>query len=164
MADTAGDLSIRRAGAHDRAVLTALAWRLTAFPLPAWRTPGSIAAADARDMLNAVAVSEGTPPGAAPDAEVFIAERDRDAVGCLHMLVTTDFFGVRHAHISVIATTEAAEGSGVGRALIVHAEAWARQRGLTLLTLNVFAANGRARQFYEKAGFAPETLKYVKPL
>jgi ribosomal protein S18 acetylase RimI-like enzyme len=121
VADTAPDLTIRRAAAHDRAVLTALAWRLTAFPLPAWRTPGSIAAADARDMLNVVGVNEGAPPGAAPDAEVFIAERNREAVGCLHMLVTTDFFGGRHAHISVIATTEAAEGSGVGRALIAHA-------------------------------------------
>ena len=75
--------------------------------------------------------------------------------------MTTDFFGTRHAHISVIATTEAAEGSGVGRALLAHAEAWARERGLTLLTLNVFASNARARRFYEKAGWAPEMLKYT---
>ena len=80
------------------------------------------------------------------------------------MLGDTDFFGNRHAHISVIATTEAAEGTGVGRALLEHAEAWSRDRGYSLLTLNVFVANDRARRFYERAGMAAEMMKYVKPL
>jgi ribosomal protein S18 acetylase RimI-like enzyme len=75
-----------------------------------------------------------------------------------------DFFGRHHAHISVIATSEAAEGTGVGRALMEYAEQWARKRNLTLLTLHVFAANARARRFYEKAGMAPEFLKYAKEL
>lgn len=76
----------------------------------------------------------------------------------------TDFFGRHHAHISVIATTAAAEGTGVGRALMEFAEAWARERHLPLLTLHVFAANTRARRFYERAGMAPEFLKYAKEL
>jgi ribosomal protein S18 acetylase RimI-like enzyme len=91
-----------------------------------------------------------------------MAERTAVPVGCLHMQMPTDFFGRRHAHISVIATTEAAEGSGVGRALMAHAEAWTRRRKLPLLTLNVFDANARARRFYERAGFTPEVIKYVK--
>ena len=99
-----------------------------------------------------------------PDNEVWIAERSGVVAGCLHVLLTTDFFGTRHAHISVIATTEAAEGSGAGRALLAHAEQWARDRGQALLTLNVFASNARARRFYERAGLAPEMLKYAKPL
>jgi ribosomal protein S18 acetylase RimI-like enzyme len=99
-----------------------------------------------------------------PDDQVFVAERQGLAVGCLHILATTDFFGRRHAHISVIASTEAAEGTGVGRALMEFAENWARQRQLTLLTLHVFATNTRARRFYEQAGMAPEFLKYAKPL
>ena len=64
----------------------------------------------------------------------------------------------------MIATTAAAEGSGVGRALMAHAEEWTRHRDLPLLTLNVFASNTRARRFYEKAGFDPEFLKYAKPM
>jgi GNAT superfamily N-acetyltransferase len=136
-------------------VLVALAARLTAFDLPPWRQPGAIASADAREMLEAVST-------AAPDNEVFIAERDGTATGCLHILGLTDFFGTRHAHISVIATTEAAEGLGVGRALLEYAEDWARRRGHNLLTLNVFAANDRARRFYERAGLVPEMLKYAK--
>src|SRR5690606_29159690 len=61
--------------------------------------------------------------------------------------------------ISVIATTGAAEGTGVGRALMAHAETRARERGLSLLTLNVFATNARARRFYERAGYAVEMVK-----
>jgi GNAT superfamily N-acetyltransferase len=148
---------MRVAGVADEAVLTELAWRLTAFELPPWRKPEDIATADAREMIAAVRV-------AAPDNEVWVAERAGRVAGCLHILATTDFFGRRHAHISVIATTEAAEGTGVGRALLAHAEAWARERDLLLLTLNVFASNSRARRFYEKAGWAPEMIGYVKPL
>jgi GNAT superfamily N-acetyltransferase len=134
-----------------------LAGRLTSFELPPWRRPEEIAVADAREMTDAL--RSGTRSN-----EVLIAERDGKPVGCLHVLETKDFFGTAHAHISVIATTEQAEGSGVGRALLAHAEEWARQRGHTLLTLNVFAANARARGFYERAGWTPEMLKYAKPL
>ena len=152
-----GVILIRPATGADEAVLVELAARLTTFDLPPWRKPGDIATADAREMMDVVRAEP-------PDNEVLIAERAGVPVGCLHILATTDFFGTRHAHVSVIATTEAAEGSGVGRALLQHAEGWARRRGHALLTLNVFAANGRARRFYEQAGLSPEMMKYVKPL
>ena len=148
---------IRAARTTDQPALVALAERLTAFDLPPWRRPEDISTADARDMVAAVTAG-------AADNEVWIADRSGIVVGCLHVLAMTDFFGTRHAHISVLATTEAAQGSGVGRALLGHAEAWARERGLRLITLNVFAANSRARRFYEKGGWAPEMLKYTKPL
>ena len=142
----------------DERALVELARRLaSSFDLPPWRRPDDIATADAREMMEAVR-------SASPGNEVFIAERGGVPVGCLHVLETTDFFGTRHAHISVIATTEAAQGSGVGRALLEHAEDWARSRGHSLLTLNVFVANERARRFYERAGLVPEMLKYTKPL
>ena len=89
-----------------------------------------------------------------------IAERRGEVVGCLHVLATTDFFGLRHAHVSVLATTAAAEGTGVARALMAHAEAWTAKRGLPLLTLNVFDRNARARRFYEQSGFEVEMVKY----
>lgn len=152
-----GAIHMRPAAESDQALLTQLAVRLTAFDVPAWRRPADIATADAREMMDAVQAES-------PDNEVLIAERGGVPVGCLHVLSATDFFGTRHAHISVIATTEAAEGSGVGQALLRHAEGWARHRGYPLLTLNVFAANSRARRFYERAGWSAEMMKYVKPL
>ena len=148
---------IRPATSSDRDTLKQLARRLADFDLPPWRTANEIADADARAMLAAVSAARR-------DDEVFIAERSGHEVGCLHILATTDFFGRRHAHLSVIATSADAAGSGVGRALMEFAEAWSRERALTMLTLNVFATNARARRFYERNGMAPEVLKYVKEL
>ena len=149
------DLTLRRATAADEPALAVLAMRLTAFELPAWRAPHEISDADAKAMIAAAA-------GDDPDDEVLIAERDGELVGCLHVLAVTDFFGLRHGHVSVIATTESAEGSGVARTLIEHAEHWTTERGLPLLTLNMFAGNARARRFYEIAGFEVEMVKYAK--
>lgn len=149
------ELTVRPATAADEPILAALAVRLTAFELPSWRAPRDISDADARAMLAAVAAGD-------PDNEVLIAERAGEAMGCLHVLAVTDFFGLRHGHVSVIATTAAAEGSGVARTLIDSAEKWTAQRSLPLLTLNVFATNARARRFYEIAGFEVEMVKYAK--
>ena len=151
------DVTIRLATPADDSTLVALAVRLTAFPLPPWRTAVEIASADARAMRETIQARR-------PDDDVLIAERNGTVVGCLHILAVTDFFGRRHAHISVLATTEAAEGSGVGRALMAYAEGWTRERELALLTLNVFAENTRARRFYEHAGFVHEVMKYAKVL
>ena len=149
------DLTLRRASAADEPALAHLASRLTAFELPVWRAPHEISDADARAMLAAAANSD-------PDDEVLIAERDGEVVGCLHVLAVTDFFGLRHGHVSVIATTEAAEGSGVARALMAYAERWTAERRLPLLTLNMFAGNERAQRFYEQGGFQVEMVKYAK--
>ena len=146
---------IRRATADDEAALLAMADRMADFPVPRWRAPGEIIAADGRDVVRAAIAND-------PDHDVFVAEIDGVPAGCLYVHPAQDFFGRRHAHISVIATTAAAEGTGVGRALMAHAEAWASGRSLSLLTLNVFAANARARRFYERAGFEVEMIKYAK--
>jgi len=152
-----GELVIRPAAGRDEAAVLLLADRLAGFELPRWRTASEVIGADARAMLRALRA-------ATSDDVVFVAEREGRPVGCLHVLATTDFFGLRHAHVSVIATSAAAERSGVGTALLEHAEAWARDRDLPLLTLNVFAANSRARQFYERAGMRVEFVKYAKPV
>jgi ribosomal protein S18 acetylase RimI-like enzyme len=151
------ELVIRRAAQGDEAALLRLAERLAAFELPRWRKSADVIGADAEAMLEAVRANR-------TDDDVFVAERGDEAVGCLHVLKATDFFGLRHAHISVIATSASAERSGVGRALMAYAEEWARSRELPILTLNVFAANQHARQFYERAGMDVEFVKYAKPI
>jgi GNAT superfamily N-acetyltransferase len=66
--------------------------------------------------------------------------------------------------VAVLAVAAEAEGQGVGRALLEAAEGWTREQGLSMLTLNVFEGNTRARTVYERLGYAPETLRYVKTL
>ena len=156
-ADVTSGVTIRTATRADEPALMRLAERMANFTVPAWRSAKEITDADGRSMVSAVGLAH-------PDSEVFIAERDGAVAGCLHMLVSRDFFGRRHAHISVIAVSEEAEGTGAGRTLMAYAERWARDRDLRVITLNVFAANARARRLYEKAGFEVELLKYAKPL
>lgn len=151
------ELTIRAATRADEPALMTLSERMANFAVPPWRSAEEITDADGRSMVNAIGLAH-------PDSEVFIAERDGTVAGCLHLLVSRDFFGRRHAHISVIAVSEEAEGTGAGRTLMAFAERWARERGLHVITLNVFAANARARRLYEKAGFAVELVKYAKPL
>jgi ribosomal protein S18 acetylase RimI-like enzyme len=151
------DLVIRAATALDADALRQLAGRLAEFELPAWRAAERISSADAAAMLESVRAGQESD-------QVFIAQRAGTVVGCLHVLEITDFFALRHGHVSVLATSREAEGSGVARALMGFAEEWTRRRALPLLTLNVFAHNGRARRFYEVAGFVPELVKYAKAI
>lgn len=151
------DPVIRTARPADVPVLLELSGRMANFELPPWRTAAEITEADGSAMVDALSAGH-------PESEVFVAERGGVPAGCLHMVVAADFFGRRHAHISVIATSAEAEGTGVGRALMAFADDWARRRRLPLITLNVFAANTRARRLYEKAGFEVELLKYAKRL
>jgi len=148
---------IRRAEGRDEAALLRLAGRLAAFELPVWRDSATVIGADADAMLAAARTNLA-------DENVFVAEAGDEVVGCLHVLAATDFFGLRHAHVSVIAASAAAEGSGVGRALLAYAEEWGRLRRLPLLTLNAFANNTRARLFYERAGMSVEFVKYAKAI
>jgi GNAT superfamily N-acetyltransferase len=156
-ADYLSDATIRPATAKDEAALTALAVRLGECPLPSWRSPDEIATADLRAMVNAVRAGDS-------NNEVFVAERAAAVVGCLHVLTETDFFGKRHSHLSVLSVAASEEGTGLATRLIAHAEDWTRARGLHMITLNVIDGNARARRLYERRGFKPEIVRYVKPL
>jgi len=69
-----------------------------------------------------------------------------------------------HDYPSLFAVAAAHEGQGVGRALLAHAERWAREHGCALLTLAVLPGNTRARALYEAAGFDTDLLRLAKPL
>jgi GNAT superfamily N-acetyltransferase len=77
----------------------------------------------------------------------------------------TDYFThERHGHLSIIIVTEQGEGRGVGRALLDAVDAWAVEQGHRFITLNVFSGNRRARTVYERAGYAEDTVRYLKEL
>jgi ribosomal protein S18 acetylase RimI-like enzyme len=151
-------VAIRSATSADRAFLDAISDRLADFDRPAWRTHEEIADGDRRALLEALDQSR-------PGTELFIAELDGAPAGCLLMWTLEDYFSQQwHAHVSVIAVTRAAEGHGVGRALMEHAERWARQRGHQSITLSVFEGNRRAQALYERVGYATEMRRMIKRL
>jgi ribosomal protein S18 acetylase RimI-like enzyme len=151
-------VSIRTAAASDRAFLQQIAERLADFDLPPSRTAAEVAEAD-RSALNKALDHpiSGT--------ELFVAELNGRRAGCLLMWTLQDYFsGGWHSHISVIAVTREAEGKGVGRALMRHAETWARERGHQTITLSVFEGNRRAQSLYERMGYRTEIRRYSKQL
>ena len=151
-------VAIRLATPADRDFLHRLASRLADFDRPAWRSADEIADGDRRALDDAL-----DDPQAA--TELFVAELAGERAGCLLMWTLEDYFSQDwHAHISVIAVTRDAEGQGVGRALMEHAESWARGRGHRSITLSVFDGNHRARTLYERVGFSTEMRRMTKRL
>ncbi len=153
----AGGIRIRPAVKADRPFVLAAAGRLADFGPPPWRTAGEIVEADAR-VLRAFfdRPAEGS--------SLLLAEsEDGLPLGFVYLEAARDYF-VReaHGHVGIVAVVLEAEGRGAGTALMRAAETWARKRGYRRLTLNVFDGNARARSLYERLGYRPETLRYVK--
>jgi ribosomal protein S18 acetylase RimI-like enzyme len=151
-------VAIRSVTPADRGFLATLAERLADFDRPGWRSHEDIADGDRRALFEAIDAPR-------PGTELFIAELDGIRAGCLLMWTLEDYFSQQwHAHVSVLAVTRQAEGQGVGRALMDYAEAWARQRGHTNITLSVFAGNHRAQALYTRAGYVVEMHRMIKLL
>lgn len=157
--DTSAPILIRAGKAEDREWILPLSARLHDFGPPPWRPRAEMDAAVARAIAPAL---EAPGSGAA----VFVAEdADRSPLGFVHVHTARDFFtDEEHGHVSDLVVAPGAEGRGVGRALMAAGEGWSRARGHRLLTLNVFGGNTRARELYERLGFAADTMKLVKVL
>jgi GNAT superfamily N-acetyltransferase len=151
---------IRPAVPSDRAFVLALADRLVdGFDAPSHRTKPELIEGDRR----ALDAWFDNPPKA--DEAMLIAELDGTPAGCAFVVTLVDYFNERpHAHLSVLAVAKAAEGKGVGSALLEACEQWARKRGSDRLTLSALVTNSRARALYERRGFGGEYIRYVLPL
>jgi GNAT superfamily N-acetyltransferase len=158
---TLSTIHVRNARFTDRDQLLALVPRLRAFGPGPLRPVADLDRAE-RDALAAALDS------AATDAAIFVAVDARSAdqvAGVAYVLSTTDYFTHEsHAHLSILAVAEQAEGQGAGRALLDAVERWAGARGYRMITLNVFAENERARRVYERAGYTPDTVRYAKEI
>lgn len=152
-------IAIRPAGPDDLAFLFRLTERLADFPVPPWRTRGMIARAD--DAVIRTALERPDP------ATLLVVATDGEGTPRGYLLATTrrDYFtGGPHGHVEILAVEPEVEGRGIGRALLDAADGWARSRGYDHLTLNVFAANERARAVYGRLGWEPELMTYRKAL
>jgi len=100
-----------------------------------------------------------------PHLDVAAYDDDGRRLGYVHLRPSRD--GVTDepcGYISLLAVASDAEGSGVANHLMAAAEDWARSRGYRLLSLDVFADNRHAVDFYRRKGFKTETRRMVKPL
>jgi ribosomal protein S18 acetylase RimI-like enzyme len=96
---------------------------------------------------------------------VLIAENEQgEPLGFATVSHSTHFTGQRQAYIGELATSENAEGRGVGTALVEACVQWAREQRYTILTLTTGAGNTRALRFYDHLGFQIEDVKLTKLL
>jgi GNAT superfamily N-acetyltransferase len=96
---------------------------------------------------------------------VFVADDAQgEQLGFATVSQSTHFTGQEQAYIGELATTVAAEGRGVGRALVEACAHWARAQGYTILALSTGAANTRALDFYHHLGFVDEDVTLTKLL
>jgi ribosomal protein S18 acetylase RimI-like enzyme len=132
--------------------------RFVDFPLPSWRRR--------HECIEGIRKDLGRHLDEQPaNSYVFVAENeDRERVGFIHLQKTQDYFNGRsNCHISDLAVASRHEGQGVGKALIEHAENWAREHHCQLVTLAVFPGNERARAIYEAAGYHIDLVRMAKP-
>jgi len=149
-------MKIRSAVAEDREFILALAERLIEFGDVPGRDRAAMIARD-RSVL-AAALTAG--------ASIFVAVDDHGrALGFVHLTTAEDYYDAQEtAHVADLVVAREAEGLGAGSALMNWAEQWAREQGFTMLTLNVFTANRRARDLYAKLGFTEEWMRCLKRL
>ncbi|MFY9824707.1 MAG: GNAT family N-acetyltransferase [Thermoanaerobaculia bacterium] len=152
-------VTVREAGPEDLPFVEETAVRLAGFPLPAWRTAQEVVVGEARTLRRFV------ESGGAGSKLLVAEDAHGNPLGFIFLETEEDYFTrARHGHVGILAVAAAAEGRGVGRALMQAAEAWGREQGFSKLTLNVFENNHHARKVYERLGYSPETLRYVKAL
>ena len=151
-------ISIRTAQPADREFVIEIAERLASFDVPTWRDKPELVEGDRRALRRWFEAPKD-------DEALVIAEIDGKPAGYAYLVTLIDYFNERpHAHLSVLAVAEDAEGQGVGSALLDHSVAWAKARRSDRLTLSALVTNSRARSLYERKGFAVEYVRYVLPL
>jgi ribosomal protein S18 acetylase RimI-like enzyme len=152
------DISIRPAGDSDCEFVAGLVSSLLEFGSPAWRDKDALAPGFSEVLAQAVRDQS-------PRSTVLIAEgADRTPVGFISLKLVPELGGGERAHVADLAVTPTARRMGVGNALMRAGEQWARDRGLSVLSLDVWSTNARALAFYERSGYRPESLCLVKVL
>ena len=129
---------------------------LLEFGSPAWDDAAALTPGFRGVLVSAVRAQD-------PQSPVLIAEgADGAPLGFISLKVGEDVVGVARGHVADL--TAGARRIGVGTALMRAGEAWARDRGLPALSLDVWSTNERALTFYRRLGYGAESLCLIKRL
>ncbi|MBM7662018.1 ribosomal protein S18 acetylase RimI-like enzyme [Bacillus mesophilus] len=152
-------ITIRSMTEEDKEFIIGLSTRFTEFDFMEWRDPEKMKDAQFKLITDAIENLDS-------DSDIFVAEDDtRKLLGFLHLTKNVDYFtGESQGYISSLAVSKEGEGKGIAKSLMEKAEEWSRSKGYKQLTLNVFARNERALNFYSKFEYEKEVIKMVKEL
>lgn len=82
---------------------------------------------------------------------ICVAEKDAEIVAFLSIQVHREEAFV---YLDDLSVTKDHRGSGIGTALIGEAEAYAKEIGISIISLHVEKSNGNAYRLYKKLGFS----------
>jgi ribosomal protein S18 acetylase RimI-like enzyme len=151
-------IDIRPAREDDIEFIAGLVPSLLEFGSPAWEQKEAFVsgfgealarAVRDQDLRSSVLLAEGT---------------DGTPLGFISLKVTRDVAGVERGHVADLAVAQSARRRGVGQRLMQAGEAWARERGFAALSLDVWATNEAALEFYRGLGYATESACLIKKL
>lgn len=97
---------------------------------------------------------------------VFVADTADDVIGWVMVHEVTALTSPPHAEIAGLVVAARSRNQGVGQQLVVMAERWAEDRGLSVLRLRANITREDAHRFYERIGFEKQKVQQVfsKPL
>ncbi len=97
---------------------------------------------------------------------MLVAERDREVVGMLEVVVLEHFqhAGGRVAEVESVHVDRRRRRQGVGTALLEAASQWAAERGCYRVQLTSHRSRAAAHALYERAGFEPSHVGYKRRL
>ena len=89
----------------------------------------------------------------------------KSVVGCLWLGNAIDqTTGKRHAHIFLLYVAPEHRRLGIGAALVIYGENWAKARGDRQIGLQVFLSNQPAMNLYQKLGYQSHSVWMLKSL
>ncbi|HUV71918.1 MAG TPA: GNAT family N-acetyltransferase [Clostridia bacterium] len=100
---------------------------------------------------------------------IFVAEEKGDLLGLVHIFIqevrSVPILRPRKlAVIDNLVVKKEFRKKGIGKQLMKEAEAWAKNKKASLIELNVWEFNQKARTFYQKIGFETISRKMWKQL
>lgn len=95
-----------------------------------------------------------------PDQQFFVAELDGRPVGWLHALTAEYVESGAFVVIGGLVVDRNYRRMGVGRLLLQHAEAWAKEKGFPIVRLTSSTTRAGAHQFYQDLGYAKIKTQY----
>lgn len=84
---------------------------------------------------------------------VFVADSSGTPLGWIHVAMSHSLLADTPAEIAGLVIEEHHRGWGIGRALMEHAEQWARNKGCRSVRLRSNVVRFRAHAFYEGLGY-----------
>jgi ribosomal protein S18 acetylase RimI-like enzyme len=142
----------------DRRFVVGLVPSLLEFGSPAWEDVWGLAPGFGDVLARAVSGQDSR-------ATVLLAQgADETPLGFISLRVREDVAGGERGHVADMALTERARRMGVGTASMRAGESWGRERGLPVLSLDVWSTNDAALSFYRRMGYSAESLWLIKRL